>query len=1159
MQRLSGPLHDLRSHYDVVVVGSGYGGAIAACRLSRAGRKVAVLERGREIHPGHYPADPVEALRQTQLSAPALGLAEQIGDRRNLYWFRADGHMNVFSGCGLGGTSLVNANVSLRADPRVFDEGWPTALRRGPDGRLEAGLARGYATAEAMLRPTPYPRHFPDLPKIDALRTAAGDRPVGLTPINVTFRSGPNVAGVHQHACTGCGDCVTGCNVAAKNTVLMNYLPDAVEHGAEIFTEVEVRTVHRRKAGPWVLTLRPLTRTANGEPPPTDRVTADIVVLAAGTLGTTEILLRSARPRPTKKGGTKPGLRLSDQLGRHFTGNGDLLGFAHRPGTDVEAVGAGDGPYDQNHPAGPCITAMIDERSPDPAVPVDRAVIIEDAVVPGLLRQVVEATQAARSGAAEPAGFSWKEWWTRGNRARWAGRDRPWSAGHLQTLLLMGHDDDSGHLELVGDEARVVWPDVNASPYYRSADRILAEAADRDGGTYLADPLSSPPVDGLITVHPLGGCVVADDVAHGVADHRGRVFDPSGRGTFHQGLIVADGSVVPRPIGVNPLLTISALAERSMALLCHEQGWTYDTEPLHPAPAGPPLQDPVRPGLRLHDEMAGWWAPYIGPDDDATAPFSAGEAAGKQADDGALSVSLELTSDDVALLTEHLDTPLRAEGQVVAPRLSADPLEVVEGTVRLLVADDPADPAARHMRYRLTMIDRLGHRYALDGFKVVAPGAIGELWPATTTLYTTVRAHDHQGPILGRGVLRLDPREFGRLLATVHVTGPVGHVDRLAYEAKFGVAFAGALARDYGTVVHHAVPFAPDAPPRRHRPLDVPPGRPYRYTTADGKDLRLTRYRGGNASAPVLLSHGAGANPLTFTIDTVQPSLLEYLVAHGYDVWIQEWRASTLLPTSTGQWNADAVANLDHRGAAALIASATGRPDLHVVAHCVGAMTWLMATLAGTVTPTSLLCSSAGAHPVASTLTRVKVGLHLAEILHTLGVTLLTTDSVVGESVAERILDQELRFYPIPWEEECDRAVCRRLAFLYGPAVHHANLDSATHGALHELFGTTNLTMMSHLSLMARREELVHANGQTYLDRVERLDRPITFLHGSENRVWLPVSTQRTYDWLQQELGPANFERTVFPAYGHQDLMIGHTAATDVFPSVLAHLRRVGA
>ena len=614
MRRLSRALDELRPHYDVVVVGSGYGGAIAACRLSRAGRTVGLLERGREIHPGHYPATLADAARQTQVSMPALGPAEQIGDRRDLYWFRADGPMNVFSGCGLGGTSLVNANVSIRPDPRVFDRGWPIALRRDATGRMEADLARGFAAAEAMLAPTLYPAGFPHLPKIDALRTAAGAQPVGRTPINVTFRSGPNVAGIHQHACTGCGDCVTGCNVGAKNTVLMNYLPDAAQHGAEIFTEVEVRTVRRRGSdGRWVVALRPLARTSKGEPPPPGEVTADIVVLAAGTLGTAEILMRSARARTTKKGRQRAGPALSGQLGRHFTGNGDVLGFARRPMTDVRAIGAGDRPYDQARPAGPCITAMIDRRSPDPAVPVEQGTIIEDAVVPGLLRDIVTAGLAPRLRLTEPGRVDvTREGSRRSERAQDERERRAWGPEHLQTLLLMGHDDDAGHLDLVGDEVRVVWPDVGTTSYYEEANRILAEAAGRDGGQYLSDPLSSPPLEGLITVHPLGGCILGDDIDHGVVDHRGRVFDPAVPGGVHEGLLVVDGSVVPRTIGANPLLTISALAERSMALLCREHGWAYDTEPLHPGPTGPPPPGPTptrAPVERHHGRVvvAGEW------------------------------------------------------------------------------------------------------------------------------------------------------------------------------------------------------------------------------------------------------------------------------------------------------------------------------------------------------------------------------------------------------------------------------------------------------------------------------------------------------------------------------------------------------------------------
>ena len=119
MARLSSPVEGIRDHYTVVVVGSGYGGAIAASRLARAGQEVCVLERGKEFQPGEYPNTDAAALGEMQADLPDT----HIGSRTGLYDLRVNQDINVFVGCGLGGTSLVNANVSLRAEPRVFDDG----------------------------------------------------------------------------------------------------------------------------------------------------------------------------------------------------------------------------------------------------------------------------------------------------------------------------------------------------------------------------------------------------------------------------------------------------------------------------------------------------------------------------------------------------------------------------------------------------------------------------------------------------------------------------------------------------------------------------------------------------------------------------------------------------------------------------------------------------------------------------------------------------------------------------------------------------------------------------------------------------------------------------------------------------------------------------
>ena len=1140
LDRLSSPLESLRAHYEILVVGSGYGGSIAASRLARAGRDVALFERGRELHPGEYP-------RTAGRAAPHIQVTTAEGgdwDRRGLYWFHADGDMNVLSGCGLGGTSLINASVALEPDPRVFeDERWPRAVREdGP------GLRRAYSRAAAVLAPEAYPASMPPLPKVAALARDAGSSPFSLTPITVSFRTGANPVGIHQDACNGCGDCVTGCNYGAKSTLLMNYLPDAVDHGARVFTEVEVQWLERSRDR-WVVMAQPLGVGRDRFRAPPVPVTAEVVVLAAGTLGSTAVLLRSRRR----------GLDLSGQLGSHFTGNGDVLGFAFAPGRDVRGVGSGPRRPDPGHPPGPCITAVIDER---PGRPVSDGVIVEDAVIPGALAPMVPFQLApqlvpdwlrGRLAGGGPLSFL-ASLLTRGRRGL---------LEHIQTFLVMGHDDDEGRIVLAGDEVRVEWPDCGSSSFYARANSRLQRLTAAAGTRYLHSPIWSRLLHHrLITVHPLGGCAMGDSPAEGVVDHRGRVYDGGSDGAVHEGLFVWDGSIIPRPLGVNPLLTISALAERGVALLAEERGWKIDyslpssgvATARHDAPGAPA----TGAGLEFTERMAGWWSPDCrGPGADRDEFLDAARAG--QARGGSLAFELTISTDDARSVTTALDTPMSAVGTVEAPALSDDSLTVDGGVFRLLAADDPTDPSVRHMRYELPLVTTEGRRYHLSGYKIVQPGDVSDLWPDTTTLYVTVRHDGPEGDVAGLGVLRIEPGDFARQLLTMKITGPVGEADRLVLLERFGRAFGGALFRDYGTLLHRSVPIVRGAPARHRRPLDVPPARVHPYKTDDGAQLRLTRYRGGHRG-PVVLVHGMGANPLTYSLDTIRPNLLEYLVGHGFDVWLQEWRGSTLLPAAHRNFTADQVARFDHPAAEQVVRAVTGRTDVHWVTHCVGSITWMMATLGGTVRPASLLCSQVGAHPIGPRMTRLKVRLHAADALRAAGIRFLTTDSYDDEARSARAFDQALRLYPVPRVERCKEAVCRRLAFIYGIAVHHPAVDDTTHATLHELFGVTNLTMMDHLAHCAGAGRIIAADGSdAYLPHLHRLRLPVTFLHGRHNLVWVPESTARTHAVLEESLGPGFSQRFVFDGHGHQDTLMGADSAGTVFPTVLAHLARSGA
>jgi len=1124
MNRLSSNVGELRAEYDVVVIGSGYGGSIAASRLARAepGLSVCLLERGRELHPGEYPDTEPEALEELQVDLPE----GHKGSPTGLYDLRVNEDVNVLVGCGLGGTSLINANVCLRATDAVFDDpAWPAPLRGQP-----RALDPYYERAEAMLQARPYPdERSPS--KLRAHRSSA--RALGheleRPPIHVTFERGTNAAGFEQEACNDCGDCVSGCNVGAKNTVLMNYLPDARRSGAEIFTEVSVSHVERREDGRWAVryTLNGARRELFDAPLAT--VVARVVVLAAGTLGSTEILLRSR----------VHGLPLSQRLGQRFSGNGDVLAFCYNAEPVVNGIGFGAHDPVGREPVGPCITSAIDLRSG----PLEGQMILEEGSIPGALAGYLPGTLAGMAGLLgrrEGAGTTdvVRE---KGRIADSLARGAYHGATrHTQTYLVMAHDDADGRLELERDRLRVRWPGAGEKPVFRSVEARLRQASAALEGIHVRNPLWTRWLGhDLITVHPLGGCPMGDDAAQGVVDHAGRVFAGTAGTGVHAGLWVMDGAVLPRSLGVNPLLTISALAERACELLVQESGARLRLEPR----TGPLPGEPRRPGVRFTEAMGGWISTEELEDHERAAEI--GKRAGSP-----FRFVLTVVSDDARALLEEPEHAARMAGTVEAPALSPHPLTVADGRFQLLVGD-PDDPRTRRMDYRMTLVTREGRELAFRGHKIVRDDPGLDLWKDTTTLFVTL---EEGGERVARGILRIAPRDFARQMTTLRVTGVPKPLERLRWKARFGRFFAGELLDTYGTVFATPRTFDPDSPPRQRRALRVEPPTVTDVATRDGSRIRLTRYQGGS-KGPVVLSHGLGVSSRIFRLDTVDTNLLEFLFAHGYDVWLLDLRTSHELSTAHDLSSGDDIARHDYPAAVDAVRAATGARDLQFVVHCYGSTTFFMAALAGLEGVRSAVCSQIAAHAVAPLGMRIKTGLHVPEILETLGIRELDAFARADRGWAERLFDRLNAAQPLGLDERCSSATCHRISFLYGLLYEHHQLNRATHETLHETFGVANIRALQHLATIVRTGRIVGADGaDVYLPHVARLAFPIAFLHGAENACYLPESTERTLELVARANGPGLYRRHVIPDYGHIDCILGKNAVRDVYPWILEHL-----
>ena len=775
MKKLSKPLSDLKSHYDFVVIGSGYGGSIAASRMSRLGKSVCLFEKGKEFLPGQFPDTLAEAAKEMTLNT-----GKESKERNGLYEFTLGDGISVLKGCGLGGTSLINANVSIKPDPRVMDQPeWPSAIRNDL-----ASFYEGLDKAWEMLKPNPYPENqngYPVLNKTQAMRKSA-DRMAEefrLLDINVTFENKENNhVGISQPKCTNCGDCVTGCNVGAKNTTAMNYLPDAFNYGAEIFTEINVRYIEKTENG-WRVFFNPMHTGREVFKAPEMFIEADNVILGAGSLGSTEILLRSAQH----------GLSVSGFLGKRFTGNGDVLGFGYNNDVAINGIGLGKKGTDQVANVGPCITSVIDMRS---RAKMEDGMTLEEGTVPGPIRGLMAGMLVTTSRLfGKNTDRGWGDFFKEKVREITSLIRGPFygAVNHTQIYLVMTHDDGNGEMVLENDNLNIKWKGVGKQEIFNKVSGELYSATEALGGTKIPNPTWNKQMDyDLVTVHPLGGCGMADDASKGVVDHKGQVFSGQSGKELHKGLYVMDGAVIPRPVGTNPLLTISALAERSCKIIAEnlEKELDYALKPITEKDTAPNL----KPGVQFTESMKGFFSL------EETEDYESGFEKGKSSN-SSFEFILTIKSQDVDSFVEVASHEAGMFGTMLAPALSKAPLTAVNGTFNLFI-EHSNDPDRKKMLYNSLLLSQEGKKYYFKGFKEVFNDKGFDVWKDTTTLFITLHeGESSSGKVIGKGKLIIEPADFAKQLTTMKALNTSNKIEELKAVGTFGKFFGGNVFETY--------------------------------------------------------------------------------------------------------------------------------------------------------------------------------------------------------------------------------------------------------------------------------------------------------------------------------------------------------------------------
>ncbi|KAI1338969.1 glucose-methanol-choline oxidoreductase [Xylariaceae sp. FL0016] len=1016
--RIGKPVELMRHSYDCVVIGSGYGGGVAASRMARAGQSVCLLERGQERWPGEYPSSTGDSLEQVHYSgefAPGWLPRKVVngGDPTGMFHLIFGNGQNAVVCNGLGGTSLMNANVWLKADHDALkmDE-WPKEIRHHPEC-----LEPYYEKARRVLEPHVYPEYWPKLPKMELLQKQAEylnmSEKFSRVEQTTRFHNGPNSCGVQMSASASTGQDATGLNDGSKTTTLVTYLADAWNWGAEMFCESEVRYItkapdregyiiyfawHGRNRGHFKANLHGDLMWVHAR---------KAVFLGAGAIGTTEILLRSK----------EMGLEMSEKVGQNMSGNGDILAFGYNTDHEVNAMGREfPSPY---HPIGPCITGIIDNRAGHEN-PLD-GYVIEEGCIPGALVPFMQALLELLPGSIEPRDESLYER-CKANLAR-AGTFflgpyfRKGAIEKTQVYLIMSHDSNQAYLSLKEDKPVLEFIGVGRSDHVKHLNRVLEKATRAVGGTFVQNPFYALMGEQQVTVHPIGGACMADNGSLGVTSHTGEVYTGEGKET-HDGLIVTDAALIPAALGANPLATITALAERALDLYAQRQHLRIRDTPngildLFGHPAHPHRHKRTKyhehidekeennkisharnsmlearrtkdAGFGFTEVMSGHIHKDQGFQRDNPDTYELAARTAKSLCETAR-FFLSVQSFNTRSIVHDPDHKALLTGTFVCPTLEGSPFMVQRGDFNLFLLDHKA-PGTRNLAYDFDMRGINGRKLHFHGYKVVDSSvALAPLhfWRSTSTLYVTITEYMNEkrredpeaeedglrGKTVAKGIMRIQPADFFSEIMTLTPTGS-GMLKKMLSVANFMTFFS---RKSMSLFLAPLTPLQYPSQTYAGFVNNIPPTRSFKITAWDRVKTSLHMWEPTSIEETKLpvknlfMIPGASVDHQIFALPTIKYNAVNFFRRAGYRVFVSVHRIGALMVAQNDWTTFDA--RLDLKACLDLIRKeyptyaecdpkmseeekekASKEPEpVYCISHCMGSVAFSAGLLDGTI------------------------------------------------------------------------------------------------------------------------------------------------------------------------------------------------------------------